>query len=233
MYEDSGLVFTDELGRPLNLRSVSQWFDRLLTQYEAIRCSPQRPRGRGRPTTPEALASACAMPLRAVELALAGPPLPPIRLHDLRHGAASLTYRATRDLKLVPELLGHSGIQITADTYTTLFQEVDTAAAEAVAALVPRGVHTMCAPCAHHKIPRGIPFAPLAPARRAATPPDTSAAEPAAAVPDGGGFGRGRGSGCSRMWTTSGAPGGARGASASAGWVPSSVPLGYSGHEPG
>jgi hypothetical protein len=46
----------------------------------------------------------------------------------------------------VSELLGHSGIQITADTYTTLFQEVDTAAAEAVAALVPRDVRTTCAP---------------------------------------------------------------------------------------
>ena len=39
---------------------------------------------------------------------------------------------------LVSELLGHSGIQITADTYTTLFAEVDAAAAEAVAAMVPR-----------------------------------------------------------------------------------------------
>ena len=146
LYEDSGLVFTDEVGRALNLRSVSQWFDRLLTRYEAIRRSPERPRGHGRPTTPAALASAYGMPLRAVQLALTSPPLPPIRLHDLRHGAASLTYRATRDLKLVSELLGHSGIQITADTYTTLFQEVDTAAAEAVAALVPRGVHTMCTP---------------------------------------------------------------------------------------
>ena len=75
---------------------------------------------------------------RAVDLALNGPPLPPIRLHDLRRGGASLTYRATKDLKLVSELLGHSGIQITADTYTTLFAEVDAAAAEAVAALVPR-----------------------------------------------------------------------------------------------
>jgi len=94
---------------------------------------------------------------------MTGPPLPPVRLHDLRHGAASLTYRATKDLKLVSELLGHSGIQITADTYTSLFAEVDAAAAEAVAALVPRtyptgqvnaasaaptepGVQTMCKP---------------------------------------------------------------------------------------
>jgi hypothetical protein len=46
----------------------------------------------------------------------------------------------------VSELLGHSGIQIAADTYTTLFQEVDAAAAEAVAKPVPRSVRTTCAP---------------------------------------------------------------------------------------
>jgi hypothetical protein len=63
---------------------------------------------------------------------------PPIRLHDLRHTAASLAYRATRDLKMVSELLGHSGIQITGDIYTSVFEEVDRDAAEAVARLVPR-----------------------------------------------------------------------------------------------
>jgi integrase len=163
LYEDSGRVFTDELGRPLVPKSVTQNFDRLVARYEAIRRSPERPRGRGRAVTPQALASSYGTTLRAVELALTGPPLPPIRLHDLRHGAASLTYRATKDLKLVSELLGHSGIQITADTYTTLFAEVDAAAAEAVAAMVPRtyptrqvigvsegvdkpGVHAMCTP---------------------------------------------------------------------------------------
>ena len=64
--------------------------------------------------------------------------LPPIRLHDLRHTAASLTYRATRDLKLVSELLGHSGIQITGDSSTSVFEDVDREAAEAAASLVPR-----------------------------------------------------------------------------------------------
>jgi len=67
---------------------------------------------------------------------LSGPP--PIRLHDLRHTAASLTYRATRDLKVVSELLGHSGIQITGDIYTSVFEDVDRDAAEAAALLVPR-----------------------------------------------------------------------------------------------
>ncbi len=80
--------------------------------------------------------------------------LPPIRLHDLRHTAASLTYRATRDLKVVSELLGHSGIQITGDIYTSVFEDVDREAAEAAASLVPRSAAgraaaTACPPRAH------------------------------------------------------------------------------------
>jgi len=48
--------------------------------------------------------------------ALAG--MPPIRLHDLRHGAASLALSAGVELKVVQEMLGHSSIVLTADTYT-------------------------------------------------------------------------------------------------------------------
>ncbi|MGH3573210.1 MAG: tyrosine-type recombinase/integrase, partial [Pseudonocardiaceae bacterium] len=43
--------------------------------------------------------------------------LPPVRLHDLRHGAATLTLATGADLKVVQDLLGHSSITITADTY--------------------------------------------------------------------------------------------------------------------
>jgi integrase len=44
--------------------------------------------------------------------------LPPIRLHDLRHGAASLALAAGADLKVVQDMLGHASIVLTADTYT-------------------------------------------------------------------------------------------------------------------
>lgn len=64
--------------------------------------------------------------------------LPPIRLHDLRHGAASLMLAAGVDMKIVSETLGHSSLGITADTYTSVFPEVAAAAAEATAAMVPR-----------------------------------------------------------------------------------------------
>ena len=67
--------------------------------------------------------------------------LPPIRLHDLRHGAASLMLAAGVDLKVVSETLGHSTLGLTADTYTSVYTEVAAEAAERTAALVPRA-HT-------------------------------------------------------------------------------------------
>ena len=66
--------------------------------------------------------------------------LPPIRLHDLRHCAASFLKASGSDLKDIQETLGHSSITITSDTYTSVIHELDTerAKAEAAAALVPR-----------------------------------------------------------------------------------------------
>jgi integrase len=64
--------------------------------------------------------------------------LPPIRLHDLRHGAASLMLAAGIDMKIVSETLGHSSLAITSDTYSSVFPQVAAAAAEATAAMIPR-----------------------------------------------------------------------------------------------
>lgn len=46
--------------------------------------------------------------------------LPPIRLHDLRHGAASLMLAAGVSMKVVQETLGHSSSSFTADIYTSV-----------------------------------------------------------------------------------------------------------------
>ena len=62
--------------------------------------------------------------------------VPPIRLHDLRHGAASLAHEAGADLKTLQELLGHSRILVTADTYTSVLPPVQRKCAEATAKLV-------------------------------------------------------------------------------------------------
>ncbi|WP_436837866.1 tyrosine-type recombinase/integrase [Micromonospora rifamycinica] len=62
--------------------------------------------------------------------------LPPVRLHDLRHGAASLAHQAGADLKTLQDLLGHSSIVITADTCTSVLPDVQRRCADATAHLV-------------------------------------------------------------------------------------------------
>lgn len=64
--------------------------------------------------------------------------LPPVRLHDLRHGAATYALAAGADLKTVQDMLGHSTITLTADTYTTVLPELARTAAENIAGLIPR-----------------------------------------------------------------------------------------------
>jgi hypothetical protein len=66
--------------------------------------------------------------------------LPPIRLHDLRHCAATLTYAASADTKMVSTMLRHSSTNLTENTYTTVLPELAHAAAEASVAIVPRAV---------------------------------------------------------------------------------------------
>ncbi|MFF0409639.1 tyrosine-type recombinase/integrase [Kitasatospora sp. NPDC004745] len=72
------------------------------------------------------------------ELLITKAELPPIRLHDLRHGTAGISNAAGMSMKDISELLGHSGIQITADTYTSVFPQFQHAQAEATLAVVPR-----------------------------------------------------------------------------------------------
>lgn len=63
--------------------------------------------------------------------------LPPIRLHDLRHGAATLMLAASIDVKIVSDTLGHSDTRITRDIYQSVLPHVGKSAAEATAKLVP------------------------------------------------------------------------------------------------
>lgn len=64
--------------------------------------------------------------------------LPPVRLHDLRHGAATLALAAGVDMKVVQAMLRHSSITVTADTYTSVLPDLAHNAAEKTAAIVPR-----------------------------------------------------------------------------------------------
>lgn len=62
--------------------------------------------------------------------------LPRKRLHDLRHGAASLQIAAGVDIAIISKRLRHSSLSITADTYTHLLEGVGRQAAEAARAVV-------------------------------------------------------------------------------------------------
>lgn len=62
--------------------------------------------------------------------------LPTIRLHDLRHGWATMALAAGVHPKVVQERLGHSSISVTLDTYSHVSPALHGEAAETVAALV-------------------------------------------------------------------------------------------------
>jgi hypothetical protein len=70
----------------------------------------------GRPVRPEYLTHRFSTLVREFGL-------PPIRLHDLRHGAATLALASHTDLKVIQQMLGHSSIVTTADTYTSVLPE--------------------------------------------------------------------------------------------------------------
>lgn len=65
----------------------------------------------GTPLSPSNVRNRAFLPL----LQRAG--LPRVRIHDLRHSAASLLIGAGESLKTVQEMLGHSSISLTADVY--------------------------------------------------------------------------------------------------------------------
>jgi integrase len=62
--------------------------------------------------------------------------LPPVRLRDLRHGAATLAHAAGADLTSVQEQLGHTSIVLTADTHTSVLMSLHFRVAEVAARLV-------------------------------------------------------------------------------------------------
>ncbi|TKK84470.1 hypothetical protein FDA94_29460 [Herbidospora galbida] len=62
--------------------------------------------------------------------------LPPVRLHDLRHGAVTMALAAHVDLPVIQDQVGHASIVLTADTYTSVLPELQHEAARATARLV-------------------------------------------------------------------------------------------------
>jgi integrase len=108
-----------------------------------IRTGPGWRRGRpmftyadGRPIRPEYLTHRFNALVKEFDL-------PPIRLHDLRHGAATLALASHTDLKVIQQMLGHSSIVTTADTYTSVLPETAHRAAQATADMVMKAVRTV------------------------------------------------------------------------------------------
>lgn len=98
-WEDQGLVFPAESGRPMDAGNLTRWsFWPLLTK--------------------------------------AG--LPRIRVHDLRHTAATLLLSKGVNPKVVSELLGHSKVGITLDVYSHVVPDMQERAAEAMDAILGR-----------------------------------------------------------------------------------------------
>jgi integrase len=103
---------------------------------------------RGQPLHPEYLYYAFKKLTKTADL-------PPIRLHDLRHTAASLALEAGADLKVVSDQLGHSSIVLTADTYISVLPPLALKAAENTAKLIAKaGRH---APGSKHPRHRAAP----------------------------------------------------------------------------
>lgn len=65
--------------------------------------------------------------------------LPPVTLHGLRHSAASILIAKGVHAKGISSRLGHSGIQITMNTYGKFFESADREAAEKMSGLIPKG----------------------------------------------------------------------------------------------
>jgi integrase len=77
-WNNTGLIFTTPIGRPVDGSWAIKWFHRALEQGG----------------------------------------LPRVRIHDLRHTAATHLLRRAVHPKVVQELLGHSTISLTLDTYS-------------------------------------------------------------------------------------------------------------------
>ncbi len=63
---------------------------------------------------------------------LAKAELPQIRFHDLRHTCATLLLTKNVNPKVVSEMLGHSNIAITLDTYSHVLPNMQDSAARAL-----------------------------------------------------------------------------------------------------
>jgi Phage integrase family len=73
-----------------------------------------------------------------------------VRLHDLRHGAASLMLAAGVPMAIVSKMLRHSSIGITVDTYGHLSEDTARTASDAMAAALEQAFRAAAAAAGDH-----------------------------------------------------------------------------------
>ncbi|MEU2598455.1 site-specific integrase [Streptomyces hirsutus] len=130
-YQDAGRVFCYEDGTALKVEYLSSRFRILIERYGNIRAKAAE----GWPA--ERIARKFRTTEAAVEVALRAP-LPPIRFHDLRHGAATMLLAAGVSIKFVSEILGHASVAFTMDVYAVVAEELAEDATRRIAAFIPR-----------------------------------------------------------------------------------------------
>jgi integrase len=128
LWVESGYVFTTEDGAPIYPDTVTILMRKLIADHNA----PAIPgRGRGHPRTP---------------LPKPDAPLPPARLHDLRHVHATTLLLAGVPVHVVANRLGHADPSTTLRVYAHVLREQAAGAADvfarAVEAAVSKGVST-------------------------------------------------------------------------------------------
>ncbi|MEU0428525.1 site-specific integrase [Streptomyces canus] len=130
-YQDAGRVFCYEDGTALKPEYLSSRFRILLDRYANIRAKGKE----GWPV--DRIARKFRTTEAAVEVALRLT-LPPIRFHDLRHGAATMLIAAGVDDKFVSEVLGHASVSFTKDVYAVVAEELADDATRKISAFIPR-----------------------------------------------------------------------------------------------
>jgi hypothetical protein len=113
-------------------------------------------RENGEPTHPERFSDVFERTVRRLGL-------PRVRLHDLRHGAATAAIRAGVPLPVVSKMLGHSSIAITADVYGHIDGAMMADAAARVAAAIAAGTVPADAYCRPPSGACRVPYAPGVP----------------------------------------------------------------------
>lgn len=130
-YQDAGRVFCYEDGSALKPAYLSSRFAILIERYGNIRGKA------GEGWSVERIARKYRTTKAAVEVALTMP-LPPIRFHDLRHGAATMLLAAGVSDKFVSDVLGHASSAFTKDVYAVVAEEMAEDATRRIAAFIPR-----------------------------------------------------------------------------------------------